>query len=200
MGLNAAAYLAQLQALLPPGEAWPRAADATLTRLLGALAEELTRIDARALATLDEAVGRAALELLADWERVCGLPDGCSIDMAATLQERRAAVVARLMAQGGASRAYFMALATSMGYTVEIEVFRPFLTGLQRCGDRLKGGHAVRHQWRVRVIGSRYTAFRTGASQCGDLLGKISRAQDLECRLMRFKPAHTRLIVSYEGA
>ncbi|WP_153114628.1 YmfQ family protein [Rhodocyclus tenuis] len=200
MGLNAAAYRAQLQALLPSGAAWPRAANAALTRLLDALAEEFARVDARGGSALDEADGRAALELLADWERVCGLPDTCGAGVATTLQERRAAVVAKLTALGGASPSYFLGLAEAMGYTVELDEFRPFLTGVNRCGDRLGGGAAVRHQWRIRVTGPRFTAFRAGASQCGDLLGKIDRAADLECKLKRLKPAHTRLIFSYEGA
>ena len=54
-------------------------------------------------------------------------------------------------------------------------------------------------QQRVRVIGARLTPFRTGSSRCGDALLKISRADDLECKLMRLKPAHTRLIFSYQG-
>lgn len=199
MGLTAAAYRSQLQALLPPGDAWPRAADATLTKLLDGIAEELARIDSRALSAVDESDGRMALELLADWERVCGLPDSCSASLATTLQERRGAVVAKLTALGGASCAYFIALADSMGYTIEIDEFRPFLAGLNRCGDVLSGGHSVRYQWRVRIPNARYTPFRAG-SQCGDLLGKIARAEDLECKLNRLKPAHTHLIVSYEGA
>jgi uncharacterized protein YmfQ (DUF2313 family) len=200
MGLTAAAYRAQLQALLPPGDAWPRAVDATLTKLLDALSEELARIDARALQAIDESDGRMALELLSDWERICGLPDTCSTGLATTLQERHSAVVAKLTAVGGATPAYFNALATAMGYTIEIDEFRPFVAGVNRCGDLLNGGHAVRHQWRVRVTGARYTPFRAGASQCGDLLGKISRAADLECKFKRLKPAHTHLVVSYEGA
>lgn len=200
MVMKAGAYLTQLQALLPPGAAWPRDAAATLTRLLAALAEELARVDARADDAVNESDPRSTLELLADWERVCGLPDACSAELATTLQERRAAVVAKLTGLGGTSKAYFLALATAMGYTVEIDEFRPFIPGLSRCGDRLNSGHAVRYQWRVRVTGPRYTPFRAGASQCGDLLGKIVRADDLECKLKRLKPAHTNLIVSYEGA
>lgn len=200
MGLTAAAYRSQLQALLPPGDAWPRAADATLTKLLDAIAEELARTNSRALQAVDESDARMALELLADWERVCGLPDSCSAILATTLQERRSTVVAKLTALGGASRAYFIALAAGMGYTVEIDEFRPFITGLSRCGDILGGGHSVRYQWRVRVPSARYTPFRAGGSQCGDLLGKITRAEDLECKLKRLKPAHTHLIFSYEGA
>lgn len=194
------AYRKQLQALLPPGDAWPRRNNARLTTLLDALDEELNRVADRALDVVDESDPRATLELLADWERVCGLPDTCSSGLATTLQERRSAVVAKLTSVGGASRAYFIALAADMGYEIEIDEFRPFVTGLSRCGDQLNGGHAVRYQWRVRVVGPRYTPFRTGVSQCGDSLGKISRAEDLECKLKRLKPAHTNLIVSYEGA
>lgn len=198
--MTVAAYLAQLQALLPPGLAWPRARGSTLTSLLEALAAEFARADARAWKLIDESDPRSALELLTDWERVGGLPDACSAELATTIQERRAAVVAQLTAIGGASPAYFTALAAAMGYAIAIDEYRPFVTGLGRCGDRLNGGHAVRHQWRVRVSGPRYTPFRTGASQCGDLLGKIVRAEDLECKLKRLKPAHTRLIFAYEGA
>jgi uncharacterized protein YmfQ (DUF2313 family) len=52
----------------------------------------------------------------------------------------------------------------------------------------------------VRITEPRVTLFRAGASQAGDLLGKITRAEDLECLLARRKPAHTTCIVSYEGA
>jgi len=200
MALTGANYLAQLQALLPVGAAWSREPDAALTALLQALADEFARADLRADQLIIEADPRSALELISDWERVTGLPDSCSGTLATTLQERREAVVAKLTAIGGASRAYFTSVAERLGYTVEIDEYRPFISGLSRCGDLLNGGHPVRHTWRVRVTGPRYTAFRTGVSQCGDLLGEIDRADDLECTLQRLKPAHTTLIVSYEGA
>lgn len=198
--MTATAYRSMLQALLPRGVAWPRSPGAVLTKLLDAFAQEFARVDAEAEAIAGECIPGAALDLLADWERVCGLPDSCDAGLATTLQERRAAVEAKLTAQGGASKAYFTALASTLGYEIEIDEFRPFVAGLGRCGDRLNGGHAVRYQWRVRVIGPRYTAFRAGVSQCGDLLGKISRAADLECKFRRLKPAHTHLIFEYEGA
>lgn len=200
MGMTADAYREQLQALLPLGDAWPRRPDALLTKLLAALAEELARVDARSDQLLSEALPAAALELLSDWERVAGLPDACSAELATTFAERRQNVVSVLTQQGGASRAWFIAFAARLGYEIEIDEFRPFITGLSKCGDVLNGGHSVRHTWRVRVSGARYTPFRAGASQCGDLLGKITRAEDLECRLKRLKQAHTNLIISYEGA
>lgn len=189
-----------LQALLPSGLPWPRSSSAALTKLLAALGAEMDRVDARGMDLIGEIDPRSTLELLADWERVCGLPDACSAELATTLQERRAGLVEKLTSVGGSSKAYFIALAEAMGYAIEIDEFRPFVAGVGRCGDALGGGHAVRHQWRVRVTGARYTAFRAGASQCGDLLGKIVRAEDLECKFKRLKPAHTHLIVSYEGA
>lgn len=48
MVLTETDYLRQLQALLPPGPAWPKDDDATLTRMLAALAAELSRVDGRA--------------------------------------------------------------------------------------------------------------------------------------------------------
>lgn len=199
MGLTTADYTAQLQALLPPGLAWTRRADAVLTHLLAAFAAALAEVDSRSISIVGEADARSPLEMLPDWERVCGLPEICSAALESTLQERRSAVAAKLTAIGGNSKAYFMAMAESMGYTVEIDEFRPFLTGVNRCGDQLGGGHAVRYCWRVRVTGPRYTAFIAGGSRVGDKLGKLDRAVDLECKFNRLKPAHTRLIFSYEG-
>lgn len=200
MGLSAADYLSQLQALLPQGPAWPRDAGATLTRLLQSMADELARVDGRAAQLLEEADPRTTLELLPDWERVAGLPDPCIAGIATTLAERRAALVDRITAEGGASKPYFQAIAERLGYQVEIARFSPFICGLSRCGDPLNGAPSVRHYWRVRVIGARLTQFRAGASQIGDRLGKLTRATDLECLLNRLAPAHTTVIVAYEGA
>lgn len=196
----AESYLSQLQSLLPPGAAWAREPDAVLTRLLAALAAEYGRVDSRAVGLVAEADPRSTRELLADWERVCGLPDSCSSGIATTLQERRATVVSRLTATGGQSIAYFEALIESLGYEAEIEEFRPFVCGLGHCGDTLNGPDTVRHVWAVRILGPRVTRFECGVSQAGDSLCKISRAEDLECLLRRLRPAQTILIFSYEGA
>lgn len=199
MTKSADAYLSQLQALLPQGAAWPRDPDATLTKVLSGLAGELARVDARGGDLVEEADPRTTFELLEEWERVAGLPDDCTGE-AGTIQERRAALVDRLTATGGQSIAYFKTVAAALGYTIEVEEFRPFVCGLARCGDPLNGGHDVRHTWRTAVPGPRVTLFRTGASACGDRLGAIDRASDLECRLTKLKPAHSELVFNYEGA
>jgi uncharacterized protein YmfQ (DUF2313 family) len=196
--MNSKSYLQQLQALLPLGFAWLRRGEARLTRLLAAWAEELARLDARAARIVSESIPSDTLEMLPDWERVAGLPDDCGGELATTVAERRANLVVQLTRQGGATPAFFVSLAATLGYTVTIDEFRPFIAGLSRAGDALWGAAAVRYQWRVIVHGARLTNFRTGASQCGDRLLKITHAEDLECLLNRLKPAHTRLVFAYQ--
>lgn len=125
MGMIREEYLSQLQALLPQGPAWPREPDALITRLLDGFAEEFARIDARADQLIDEADPRTTYELLADWERVAGLPGHCAALAAVslTVEQRRAALVTKLTERGGQSRAYFIALAARLGFTVTITEF-----------------------------------------------------------------------------
>lgn len=200
MAMSVDAYLSQFKAVLLRGRAWPQEAGTRLHHLLRAFSEEFARIDARVTDLRNEADPRNALEMLVDWEIFTDLPDTCSTGVAATIEERRAAVQTKMLATGGASEAYFRSICETLGYQVEIDRFRPFVAGISRCGDVLNGPQSVRHTWRVRVLGPRVTYFRTGQSQCGDLLGKIARATDLECKLNRLKQAHTRLIVAYQGA
>ena len=74
---SAAQYTDQLQAMLPPGLAWPRQGDTTLATLLDAIAAEMARLDARAINATTESYAPQTTELLVDWERVCGLPGLC---------------------------------------------------------------------------------------------------------------------------
>lgn len=196
--MNQTAYLTFLQSLLPPGQAWTRDRVAALTTLLDVFAGELARIDARTVDVLNESDPRTTLEMLTDWERVAGLPDLCA-GLAETLQERRQAVVHKITGLGGQSKAYYTSIAESLGYAIEIDEFKPFICGLSHCGDILSGGHAVRYNWRVRVLEPRAVYFRAGVSACGEKLLTIRRAEDLECILTRLKPSHTNLIFAYEG-
>jgi uncharacterized protein YmfQ (DUF2313 family) len=181
--------------LLPPGRGWR---GALMQALLNGLAGVDARIAQRMRDLLREADPRNADETLDDWESNLGLPDPC-VGQLATLQERRQAVVARYTSGGGQSRKYFIALAAAMGYVITIDEFRPFVTGLSRCGDVLNGPATCRFYWRVHVPGLRYTPFRTGQSRCGEKLGSIERAADLECELTRLQPGEATLIFSYDG-
>jgi len=195
------AYLDLLQKLLPPGVAMPRDEEAALTKVLKGLADELSRIDNRTADLLDEADPRTTNEMFGDWESTYGLPDKCMADNS-TPQERRLALLAKVRARGGQSPAYFKRVAADLGYgdVVAIKEHRPFTCGKSKCGHTVGGTAIDRHNWKVEISGPRVTKFRCGVSRCGHKLGKISRAEDLECMLNRLKPAHTKLTIGYTGA
>lgn len=193
------AYLSYLQGLLPQGAAWTRERDAILTKILNIIAFELAMVDARASDLIREADPRTTLEMLEDWEVVAGLPDPCVLDVQ-TIQERRTRLVQKITRRGGQSINYFKAVANDIGYSnIEIREYRPFIAGINQCGDYLSGPPSVRYFWKVTVQGPRSTYFRAGASQAGDKLVSIARALDLECIFSRLKPAHTNLIFAYQG-
>ncbi len=196
--LTAEDYAAQLRQLLPQGWAWPDDPGAVLQRLLAGFGGALSRTHDRALALLREAHPETALELLPEWEREVGEPDDCA-GPAQGLQLRRQRVVQKLTARGGQSRQFYVELAASLGYEIEIREYRPFVCGLSQAAlDVLAGTAEVRFVWSVFVLGPRVTWFRAGASQAGlDPLARIDRAEDLECMLQRAAPAHTLLIVGY---
>ena len=194
-------YAQQLEALQPKGAIWPTEPTSLLHTFYAAIGAVLAAVHNRLLELIDEADPRTTVQLLAEWETALGLPDPCTpADATLTLQERRARVVQKLTLGGGQSPAFFIALAASIGYSIEIDEPRPFICGSSMCGDEIGGEYTDRHYWRVRVPGPRVTEFRTGVSQCGDHLGLIDRAEDLECILENGKPAHSRLLFSYEGA
>ncbi|HRD47444.1 MAG TPA: DUF2313 domain-containing protein, partial [Caulobacter sp.] len=96
---TAAQYLEQLQALLPPGAAWARDSEASLTKLLAGLAEEFARVEGRGLALAEEADPRTATELLGEWEAAFGLPDTCAVTPA-TIDGRQLALHQRVASLG----------------------------------------------------------------------------------------------------
>ena len=187
-------YREQFFALQPPGQALPTDPDSVWGRLLDGLAREYGRTESRSSALVRESDPRQSAELLPDWERVCGLPGDC----ASTLQARRAAVVAQLTGAGGQRIAYFQQLAALLGLSIHVTEYKPFLTGLSRCGQRLNGDHDVRFVWSVVVRGQRVLRFRCGASVPGERLLDFARREDLECLLRLYAPAHTVLIIGYE--
>jgi len=197
MGLTATDYLAQLQALLPQGPAWPRDADAELTRLLAAWADEMARIDARAADLVEEADPRTTAELLADWERVAGLPDACveALAGAQTTAQRRAALVGKLTTIGGQSAAYYIALAASLGYAITVTEFRPFRAGQSCAGDALTNDEWI-FAWQVNAPETTIVDFAAGRSCAGDPLRAWGN-ELLECVITRLKPAHTHVLFAY---
>lgn len=195
MAYTADQYRQQLKALLPPGQALSRDPGTTLDALLDAMAKELARVDDRADDLIDEAIPNTTSELLADWERVAGLPDPCVADQVQTQAARRMALVSKLAMRGGQSPAYFIGIAAALGFTVTIEEFRPFRAGWSSAGDLLSNGDWV-FTWRVHGPEVTITEFKAGQSTVGDPLRAWGN-DTLECRLSHISPAHTILQFAY---
>lgn len=195
MGMSESDYLAQAQALLPPGPAWPRDEQAYITRLLLGLGAEFARAEDRASRLLDEADPRTTAELLIDWERVAGLPDGCVLDdgFEPSSEQRRASLVGRLTMQGAQSLTYFEELAASLGYTVTASEFDVYDVN-DDVGHPIYGVDWA-HVWQVQSVLNQPVYFFV-TSTVADPLASWSNVV-LECVLNRFKPAHSVLLFSY---
>lgn len=195
MVLTAADYLLQLQALLPPGPAWPRD-DSPLTRLLTGLAQELARVDGRANGLIEEADPRTATELLPDWERVLGLPDDCNKYAVLTVAQRRLLAAQRLTELGGQSAAYFIAMAATLGEPgVTVSEFRPMNCN-DNCNSAL-GSDGDRFFWRVNIP---HAPANLRPINCNDNCNRAMQVYTpslAECPIEERKPAHTQVLFTY---
>lgn len=202
-------YAAALTALLPSGDAWPRDPGSVLMRVVRGIAGVFGFVDARAADLLErESDPRATIELLPDWERNFGLPDACVAEPI-TVGDRQKALVVKMTTLGGQSRDFFVDLAASIGYTIRITEYAPFMCGVSECGDTTDefgdarweiGPPEIRFYWTVHVGLARLTWFRMGAGELGvDHHLEIGLATDLECLLRRYKPGHTDILFDYSG-
>lgn len=116
--------------LLPHGHAWDRE-DPILQDLVTAEALELSRVDVRARALERELDPSQTFELLTDWESSYGLPD-CA--QPATLEGRRAALSAKLLAQSGHDHSFtwWSGLLDTLGYELHFVDLGP---GIFTCID-----------------------------------------------------------------
>lgn len=185
-------YLANLQALLPQGAAWPRDPGATLTQVLLAHADGLADAHNRAEDLIDEADPRSSLELLESWERLCGLPDA-GTSLAETVAARRSAVLARLTATGGQSRAYFIALAATMGFPIRITEFRVRLHKWRHHGEAY-GGRNLQFIWQVAPVDGHFRRPRRHGQGYHHEPYTLWTYTELVQLLQRLKPAHTNIL------
>ncbi|MBO0717439.1 MAG: DUF2313 domain-containing protein, partial [Rhizobiales bacterium] len=127
-----------------------------------------------------------------------------------TIGERQQALVMRMTMLGGQSRAFFINVAAQLGYTVTISEYRPFMCGIDRCGDNRTydpvagtlgpwpcqiGDPAMRFAWTMHVGNRKLTWFRSAKGQAGiDPHLKIDLPTDLICMIQKWAPAHTQVI------
>lgn len=185
-------YLTLLQNLLPTGAAWSREPDSTLTQVLTVIAGAMAKAHNRAADLLDELDPRTTLELLTDWERVCDLPDSGAA-LGETIAARRGAVVARLTATGGQNAAYFVALAASLGFEVEIIEYRMRLHGRRRHGTRY-GGREMQFVWAVRPVNGTFRRPRRLRRGYHGEAYSLWQFAELVALFQKLKPAHSTVL------
>lgn len=194
---TASDYLWQFQRLLPHGRVWHRGWGSIQAAHLLTLMPTWVRVHGRGNDLVEAIFPCSTVELLPEWEATLGLPDPCVQPPLSTIQQRTAAVCLKFAARGGSSRDYFIHLAASYGFQVEIETFTPFRVNHGRVGGRLYSTDWA-FAWRVVVQGApgTVTYFRVGQSAAGEPLAAWGIKQ-LECLFETAKPAETEIIWSY---
>ena len=186
-------YTKAFLSLLPQGLAWPRNVDAVLYKFVDGLAQVMGYVDGRAADLLEiESDPRKATETLEDWERNFGLPDLCLPIPPSTPQDRRTALVARMIMLGAQDRDFFTALAASLGQTISIQEFAPYMCGVSRCGDTrspLYGSDSTHYRWE---LGRPEMRFYWSV----DLTNVLSGAG---CVFRRYRPVHSELVITYNS-
>lgn len=167
-------YTAALQALMPRGLVWPQDPDAVQTLVLQALAAVYQRTNSRANYLLADAFPATAVELLPEWLSALGVPVP-GTTLAPTTAGQQAQVVSALTAAGGASIAYFKALALGLGHVVTITQYVPW--HVRDPINQPAAGDNWAHTWLVTMPGARDAS--------------------LEALVTQYSPAHTVVVFKY---
>ena len=195
--MSADATLAQLLALRPPGPALPDAAGSVFERALWPAAGGLSAIEDAAAALLAQVDPRAATDLLPDYERVLGDDPCLGPSAALPFGIRQALAHQRWTARGGATPAFFIALAAALGIAITITESTPFECGVAECGAELVREDG-RFEWFVNLPATTLVEFECGAAEAGSPLGDFIPSP-LECLIRRHAPAHTTVYFTYSG-
>lgn len=183
-----------LRNLIPRGRAWDKETGSVPDQTLGVFAPSFQRSALAAVDLIADSFPATALDLIPEWQETLGLPDPCA-GPAATVQQQRRQIVARLTNSGGQTAAYYITFAAALGYTITITNDAPF-----RCGQSTAGQHVGSQDWFYTwaVHAPAYTPnpFLAGQSTAGDPLNSGANLV-LQCELSEAAPAHTVLQFHY---
>ena len=193
-------YKKLFQNLMPSGPAWSRSPKSDMSKLGDAAAAFFFYIHQRVEKAAREMFPDTCEETLVDWEAMLELPEPCEHGNHAegqTFYERVNAAIAKINRNISPTKENFAKLANFLGYNVSIVTTPPSVCGIARCGENLGGATEANYYWITIVDGARLSYARCGTAVCGEVLCRITWAEDLECLLNRIKPAHTIIKLSY---
>lgn len=155
------------------------------------------RLEQRAIDVLNVITPETSGQMLADWERVCGIQP----DLTLTLEQRTNKVILVLNAMGGLSLPYFINIAESIGYQIDIKEFSPAESDLPHHLVAQQFDHHIDDlifMWRVTVLNgnANITHFYAGESLAGDRLTDFGDPI-IEEFIQDLKPAHTYCYFAY---
>lgn len=169
-------YAAASRALAPRGAVWPDDTESVQGKVLAALALTWWRIDGAAVQLLADTFPATTEALLDEWEASVGLPDP-AIGAGATIAQRQAQVVARLVGAGGQSRERFISFAATLGFTITITNYAPLRVGHFNAGDAAYG-QIWADAWGVHV------AANTGGMSAGQLKAELETIKPAETTIL----------------
>lgn len=157
-------------------------------------------------ATLDDAINSAdvllaeqqpdlTIQLLGDWERNYSLPDACVGGADAPADARRLNLLARIRGRGDLSRQHMLDLAASLGYPGCTITEFGGMTCADPCDSPVNGEDFI-GVWRLNVPIATAIFEATCESPCDVQLRRWGNTQ-LECVIVRHKPAHTVVLFGY---
>ena len=186
-------YLSLLKSLLPQGDLWTSEEEKTLVKILQGIADEMAKVANRMANLEDETYPNTALELFGDWERVTGFPDDCLGTTTLLLQERRENVLARLTTKNNLTKQFYLDLAQTLGFQIEIEELSPFTVA-----DRVdKPIYDQQWEFVFIVSGPEFTAkYLTCDSTVDGPLASYGN-ELVQCMILARKPAHTFAIFDF---
>jgi len=179
----------QLKTLLPPGPLFN--GNSVSDGFWLGIAQPFTDLLNTLNVLIEEANPLSTNELLPMREQEAGLSS-----VGFTVQQRLNNLITVWRSTGGQSISYFTTLAQSLGYTITITEFRPFLVGSSCVGDSLYNGNDWAYTWQINVGSSQTYYFSVGSSVVGDPLASWSNVF-FETLFNKIKPAETTLIFTY---
>lgn len=180
-----------LAQLLVPGSYLPT--EPNLAAQLQADGNALDAAQASAEQVLGAITPYGAGEMIVDWERVLGLTPA----VGATPQQRIDAAITKIRQTGGLSIPYFIQLAATLGYTIQIAEPQYAQAGVSRAGDPMWVQDVI-WVWQVQVQGSASIVYqaRAGIAAAGDPITSFSDPV-IEQVFNDLKPAFTYVYFSY---
>lgn len=187
---------AEMQALSPPG--YSRSPDAVWGKQLGPAAAEASLIEQMGEVLHHEIDPRQSIYLLPEWQAEFGA-DPYGVDTSAMITpELQAYLYQRLINRGGQSRAFYIALAESLGVSISITEFVVTRYDQAVYDDGAYVEPPAQFQWLVTLPATETTIGVYDALQYDEASETIAQSP-IASIISGLAPAHTQVIFSYTG-